>query len=58
MILVQQARNWFVPRSTNRDEAFRERTIRATISIIIVLLSVSLLVSGFIFNEDWTPVSY
>jgi hypothetical protein len=58
VILVQQARNWLVPRSTNRDEAFREKTIRATISITIVLLSMSLFITDFIFKDDWALVSY
>jgi|SRR5579859_1220284 len=46
------------PRSKNRDEAFRERTIRITIAVVGVLLALNLLVSFIVFRDDLTFPSY
>ncbi len=56
--VVQSARRWLQPRSANRDEAFRERTIRATVSIAFILSVLALAASVFIFQSPWEPISY
>src|SRR5438874_10635852 len=42
---------FLTPKSTNRDEAFRERTIRYTITILGVLVGLSLFISVVLFND-------
>src|SRR5690242_15189425 len=49
---------WLQPRSTNRDEAFRERTIRITTSIMIIALSLALASSLFVFRDPVTLISF
>jgi signal transduction histidine kinase len=56
--LVQLGRRWLQPRSTNRDEAFRERTIRATVSIAGIGSVLALVASSVIFQNEWRLVSY
>jgi signal transduction histidine kinase len=56
--LVRLAKKWLEPRSTNRDEAFRESTIRITVGIIILGLIASLIASRLIFRAEWTLLSY
>jgi signal transduction histidine kinase len=49
---------WSRPRSTKRDEAFRERTIRITTSIIIAATALVLFTSVFIFHDDIRVLPY
>lgn len=46
------------PRSVNRDEAFREKTIRLTLTIVISLTLMAFLISFLVFGDPWTPISY
>ncbi len=57
-VIVNPIRHWLEPRSMNRDEAFRERTIRATVSIVLVLASLTWITSVLVFKTQWTLVSY
>ncbi len=57
-LLARQIRRWLEPRSTNRDEAFRERTIRATVSIALVLTLLTWITSVVVFKTPWTLISY
>jgi signal transduction histidine kinase len=56
--LVQLGEKWLQPRSTNRDEAFRERTIRITTSIILIAVSLALASSLFVFRDPVTLISF
>src|SRR5437899_786447 len=56
--LVRLGKRWLEPRSTNRDEAFRERTIRITVSIVFVACALAFLSSRLVFRYEWTLVSY
>ncbi len=56
--LIKVIRRWLEPRSTNRDEAFRERTIRATAGIIVVLAALTWVTSILIFKAQWDLISY
>jgi signal transduction histidine kinase len=56
--IARLSKKWLEPRSTNRDEAFREGTIRISVSIIIVALILSLVASRLIFAFPWTLISY
>src|SRR5579859_2685380 len=57
--LVLRAADFLLkPRSQNRDEAFREQTIRITISLVVGLVVLSLLTSVLIFHDMWEPVSF
>lgn len=51
-------RNWLEPRSQDRDEAFRERVIRATVTIIILLGLVSFALNLLVFDSDWSLISF
>src|SRR5258708_24881452 len=48
---------YFQPRSTDPEVAFRERTIRITVVLLIVLLSLAIFTNVFIFQDyakgDW-----
>jgi signal transduction histidine kinase len=57
-LLLRQLRLWLEPRSTNRDEAFRERTIRATVSIALALTGLTWMVSVLVFRAQWNLISY
>ncbi len=57
-VFLRAWNDWNRPRSTNRDEAFRESTIRSTVAIVLVLLGLTLLASVFIINRAWPLVSY
>ncbi len=50
-------RRWFVPRATERDAAFRERSIRIAIGIFIVALMLSFISTTFIFGAPLTLIS-
>lgn len=56
--VVQRARRWLQPRSANREEAFRERTIRVTAGVAFILGVLSLVASVFIFQSPWELISY
>lgn len=51
-------RRWFEPRSPNRDEAFRERTIRASVAVLLVGTALSLLSSLVFYEIVWGWLSY
>ena len=45
--LVELARHWIEPRSTSRDEAFRERTIRVTVAFLLIVTLLALVAALF-----------
>ena len=49
--------HWFEPRSTNRDEAFRERSIRIAVGLLSGIAVGSFLLSLFAFKDQWGWVS-
>jgi signal transduction histidine kinase len=49
---------FLAPRSTNRDEAFRERTMRAILVILVLLLARSLYNTFFVFHNTLELVSF
>ncbi len=49
---------WLRPRSTDRDERFRERTIRLVIAVVMMLTTLALINSQIVFHDPWTPISY
>jgi signal transduction histidine kinase len=51
-------KRWFAPRSQNRDEAFRERTVRITLFFSTLLISLSFLASLLIFQDPWGVISF
>lgn len=51
-------RNWVKPRATNRDEAFREGTIRVTVAILMVATVLSLVASLPFFDYRTQIISY
>ncbi len=56
--VVGQAYNFLLqPRSTNRDDIFRERTLRITILIVVTASFLSLFSSTFVFGDVWTLLS-
>ena len=50
-------RRWLDPRSEDRDEAFRERSIRVAIAIVILIGVVSFIFTTFVFQNEWTLIS-
>src|SRR4030042_1998008 len=56
--VVRVLGKWLEPRSKNRDEAFRERTTRITVAILIVVFTVSLVASRLLFKSEWTLISF
>lgn len=51
-------RTWFKPRAKDRDEAFRERTIRVTLAIIFVPGVLSFGMSVFVYQSVWSLISF
>lgn len=51
-------KEWVRPRSTNRDEAFRESTIRATVAVLLSLTTLSLSGSWLAYEFQFELVSY
>ncbi|MBX3061563.1 MAG: ATP-binding protein [Anaerolineae bacterium] len=49
---------WMEPRAANRDDAFRERTIRIIVGFMIVLLCLSFAASIFIYRDPWGLISF
>ena len=50
--------SWLQPRSTDRDEAFRERSIRVAVALVIVVGLLSFALSIFVFPNDWSLISF
>ncbi len=50
--------DWLKPRSTNRDEAFREATIRITVSLFGALLFLGLIATTVVFQNPWDLISW
>lgn len=52
-------RRWLQPKATNRDEAFRERTMRLVLLIMISFTLLNIGASIFVFHDKWNQlVSY
>ena len=56
--ISRAASNWLRPRSTDRDVAFRERVIRSTLGITIILALLSLSLNVLVFKGEFTLISY
>lgn len=54
---VRAWKRWIEPRSTNRDEAFRERTIRITSGILVIAGVFNTFVTRVVFADPWTLIS-
>jgi len=48
---------WLEPRSQDRDEAFRERSLRIAIVLVIVLGMLSFLLGVFVYHNPWGLIS-
>lgn len=48
---------WLEPRSQDRDEAFRERSLRVAIALVVALGSLSFLLSTFVYHNVWSLIS-
>jgi signal transduction histidine kinase len=57
-ISLKPIQQWLTPRSTDRDEAFRERTIRLIALAMGSLTGLMALVSIFLFKDEWRLVSF
>lgn len=55
---LKPVQQWLTPRSTDRDEAFRERTIRLIALAMGSLTGLMALVSIFLFKDEWRLVSF
>jgi signal transduction histidine kinase len=51
-------RYWITPRSTDRDKAFREVTIRATVAVLLFGATLSLIASYVVYESPNELVSY
>ncbi len=56
--LLGWMRWWLVPRSTERDEAFRERVLRTTLAFIILLGLLSFASTLLLFDSEWALISF
>ncbi len=56
--LIRRIREWLRPRSTDRETAFRERTICLVVGIGVILIALTLSTSLFIFRDPWEPISF
>ena len=54
----RRVQGWLQPKAVNRDEAFRERVIRSTLAIIILLGLLSFASIIFVFRAEWTLISF
>ncbi|HVU14461.1 MAG TPA: ATP-binding protein, partial [Phototrophicaceae bacterium] len=52
------AGRWLQPRSTDRDEAFRERSIRVAIAVVVVIGLISFAFNVLVFRNAWSPISF
>ena len=50
--------DWLRPRATDRDEAFRERSIRSTLLVVIFFGLLSFASTLFVFNAPWGLISF
>src|SRR5438132_11580666 len=48
---------WLEPRSKDRDEAFRERTIRITVALVIILSLLSFILTVVVYKNKWDIIS-
>jgi signal transduction histidine kinase len=48
---------WLEPRSTDRDEAFRERVLRVATALVVTLGMISFLLTVFVYQNEWAVVS-
>ena len=55
---VQFIRQWFQPRSTDRDEAFRERIIRIALAMVLIGATLNLGNSIFLYGDPWQIISH
>lgn len=51
-------RRWFVPRTQNRDQRFRERTVRFIVAFTLIVMSLSFLASLFVYRDPWALISF
>src|SRR5690606_15578948 len=56
--LFRTLTRWLEPRSQDRDEAFRERSLRIAVTLITSLILLSLFFSVFLFRNEWSLISY
>lgn len=49
---------WLQPRSTDRDEAFRERSLRIAIAVVLFIGLISFAFTIFVFYNEWGLISY
>ncbi len=57
--VVRDVLNWWLePRSTQRDEAFRERSIRITLGVTSTLILLSFFLSALAFSDKWELISF
>jgi signal transduction histidine kinase len=56
--LLSVPRQWLEPRSTDRDEAFRERSLRVAIGLVILIGLLSFALTIFVFPNEWAVISY
>lgn len=49
---------WLQPRAMSRDEAFRERVIRSTTAIVLVIAVLSFAMTVVVFDDEWTFISF
>ncbi len=50
--------SWLRPRATDRDQAFRERVIRGTLVILVMLDAFSLISAVLLFRAEWRLISF
>src|SRR5260221_10382732 len=56
--ILRYWRLWVTPRSADRDEAFRENTIRVTTGVLIIVFAVGLLLQIAVVSPAPSGVSY
>jgi len=58
MTIFAPVTKWLEPRTTDPNQKFREKTIRALVPVLLILVSLAWLVSFFYFKEKWDFSSY
>src|SRR5690606_10330834 len=48
---------WLEPRSQDRDEAFRERSLRIALALILTLATLSFFLGVFVYQNPWGLIS-
>jgi signal transduction histidine kinase len=48
---------WLEPRSKDRDEAFRERSIRIATALVVILVLISFILTVVVFKNKWDIIS-